>query len=100
MFLGNPGLVHWTLFLERSADRRPVVFTGGLESRTGPVSGSLMYFLDVEVFIGILGGCAQDLGDEVVEFVLQLFKPNESDTAWHGGCLALAVRICAESETH
>ncbi|XP_015120199.1 tubulin-specific chaperone D [Diachasma alloeum] len=31
-----------------------------------------------------------DLGDEVVGFVLNLFSGREQDTAWHGGCLALA----------
>jgi hypothetical protein len=30
------------------------------------------------------------MGDEVVAQVLSLFKPNELDSAWHGGCLALA----------
>ena len=30
------------------------------------------------------------MGDEVVAQVLDLFKPNELDSAWHGGCLALA----------
>lgn len=32
----------------------------------------------------------QELGDDVVGSVLELFSPSESDTAWHGGCLALA----------
>ena len=32
----------------------------------------------------------QDLGDEVVEQVLELFKEVRSDTAWHGACLTLA----------
>lgn len=32
----------------------------------------------------------QEFGDEVVESVLELFSPSESDTAWHGGCLATA----------
>lgn len=32
----------------------------------------------------------QEFGDEVVESVLELFSPGESDTAWHGGCLAVA----------
>ncbi|XP_076750514.1 tubulin folding cofactor D [Xylocopa sonorina] len=31
-----------------------------------------------------------DLADEVVGFVLNLFCGRESDSAWHGGCLALA----------
>ncbi|KAA6421473.1 MAG: tubulin-specific chaperone D-like, partial [Trebouxia sp. A1-2] len=32
----------------------------------------------------------QELGDDVVVSVIELFSPSESDTAWHGGCLALA----------
>ena len=32
----------------------------------------------------------QEFGDEVVESLLELFSPSESDTAWHGGCLAVA----------
>jgi len=32
----------------------------------------------------------QHLADEVVAAVLQVFSPTESDSAWHGGCLALA----------
>ncbi|MEW5298424.1 MAG: hypothetical protein WDW36_001548 [Sanguina aurantia] len=41
--------------------------------------------------VGRLTGCLpKELGDEVVESVMELFKPTESDTAWHGGCLALA----------
>ncbi|XP_031838123.1 tubulin folding cofactor D [Nomia melanderi] len=31
-----------------------------------------------------------DLADDVVGFVLNLFCGRESDSAWHGGCLALA----------
>ncbi|KAG7199877.1 hypothetical protein KM043_014326 [Ampulex compressa] len=31
-----------------------------------------------------------DFADDVVGFVLNLFSGRESDTAWHGGCLALA----------
>ncbi|KAF7380514.1 hypothetical protein HZH68_016379 [Vespula germanica] len=31
-----------------------------------------------------------DLADDVVGFVLNLFSGRESDSAWHGGCLALA----------
>ncbi|CAD6212668.1 GSCOCG00011035001-RA-CDS [Cotesia congregata] len=31
-----------------------------------------------------------DLADEVVGFVLNLFSDRELDSAWHGGCLALA----------
>lgn len=30
------------------------------------------------------------MGDEIVAQVLLLFKPTELDSAWHGGCLALA----------
>ena len=32
----------------------------------------------------------QEMADEVVGFVLQLFSQREGDGAWHGGCLALA----------
>jgi len=32
----------------------------------------------------------QDLADEVVGSLLELFSPRESDGAWHGSCLALA----------
>lgn len=32
----------------------------------------------------------KDLADDVVGFVLNLFSGRESDSAWHGGCLALA----------
>lgn len=32
----------------------------------------------------------KDLADDVVGSVLELFSPRESDSAWHGGCLALA----------
>ncbi|KAL0125308.1 hypothetical protein PUN28_004437 [Cardiocondyla obscurior] len=31
-----------------------------------------------------------DLADDVLSFVLNLFSGRESDSAWHGGCLALA----------
>ncbi|XP_008554133.1 tubulin-specific chaperone D [Microplitis demolitor] len=31
-----------------------------------------------------------DLADEVVGFILNLFSDRELDSAWHGGCLALA----------
>ena len=31
-----------------------------------------------------------DLADDVLGFVLNLFSSRESETAWHGGCLALA----------
>ena len=41
--------------------------------------------------IGRVTGCLpQDLADDVVGQVLELFRPTESDAAWHGGCLALA----------
>ncbi|KXZ49841.1 hypothetical protein GPECTOR_19g292 [Gonium pectorale] len=41
--------------------------------------------------VGRVTGCLpRELGDEVVESVVQLFGPTESDTSWHGGCLALA----------
>eukprot|EP01138_Halocafeteria_seosinensis_P011721 gb/GECG01011978.1/.p1 GENE.gb/GECG01011978.1/~~gb/GECG01011978.1/.p1 ORF type:complete len:1494 (+),score=189.78 gb/GECG01011978.1/:1-4482(+) len=32
----------------------------------------------------------RSFGDEVVEAVMQLLSPAESDASWHGGCLALA----------
>lgn len=32
----------------------------------------------------------KDYADEVVENLLQMFSPRESNGAWHGGCLALA----------
>ena len=32
----------------------------------------------------------QDLADDVAESVGQMFSPSESDTAWHGACLAAA----------
>ena len=31
-----------------------------------------------------------DLGNDVVQSVIELFSPRETDSAWHGGCLALA----------
>lgn len=33
---------------------------------------------------------SQDLADEVVGSVLEMFNPREGDGAWHGGCLTLA----------
>lgn len=36
------------------------------------------------------GRLPQDLADQVVGSVLELFNPREGDGAWHGGCLALA----------
>ena len=42
-------------------------------------------------FAECLGVAAmQDLADDVAESVGQMFSPSESDTAWHGGCLAAA----------
>ena len=38
----------------------------------------------------ITGRLDQELGDDIVEQVIKLFSPTETDSAWHGGCLALA----------
>ncbi len=38
----------------------------------------------------VTGRLEKDLGDEVVEQILKLFSATESDSAWHGGCLAIA----------
>ncbi|XP_064213928.1 tubulin-specific chaperone D isoform X2 [Tribolium castaneum] len=38
----------------------------------------------------VTGRLPQELADEVVGSVLELFSPREGDGAWHGGCLALA----------
>ena len=38
----------------------------------------------------VTGRLPQDLADEVVGSILELFSPREGDGAWHGGCLALA----------
>ena len=38
----------------------------------------------------IMGRMSRQLGDDVVGYVLDLLSPRESDSAWHGGCLALA----------
>ena len=38
----------------------------------------------------LTGRLDKDMGDEIVGQVLELFRPNETDSAWHGGCLALA----------
>ncbi|XP_077980737.1 tubulin-specific chaperone D-like [Glandiceps talaboti] len=38
----------------------------------------------------ITGRLPQELADQVVASVLELFSLSESDGAWHGGCLALA----------
>jgi hypothetical protein len=38
----------------------------------------------------VTGRLPYDLADEVVEEVMHLFSESEGDSAWHGGCLALA----------
>ncbi|XP_068671771.1 tubulin-specific chaperone D-like isoform X2 [Montipora foliosa] len=38
----------------------------------------------------ITGRLPQELADQIVENVLELFSFRESDSSWHGGCLALA----------
>ncbi|PFX29522.1 tubulin-specific chaperone D-like isoform X1 [Stylophora pistillata] len=38
----------------------------------------------------ITGRLPQELADQIVENVLELFSSRESDSGWHGGCLALA----------
>ncbi|XP_070581206.1 tubulin-specific chaperone D-like [Ptychodera flava] len=38
----------------------------------------------------ITGRLPQELADQVVASVLELFSHGESDAAWHGGCLSLA----------
>lgn len=38
----------------------------------------------------ITGRLPKDLADEVVGSVLEIFTRRERDSAWHGGCLALA----------
>ena len=38
----------------------------------------------------ITGRLPKEFGDDVVVAVLELLRPEEGDTAWHGGCLALA----------
>ncbi|CAH3037220.1 unnamed protein product [Porites lobata] len=38
----------------------------------------------------ITGRLPQELADQIVENVLELFSFRESDSGWHGGCLALA----------
>ncbi|GLI66673.1 hypothetical protein VaNZ11_010603, partial [Volvox africanus] len=41
--------------------------------------------------VGRVTGCLpRELGNEVAEGVMELFGPTELDSAWHGGCLALA----------
>jgi hypothetical protein len=37
-----------------------------------------------------MGRISKQLGDDVIGCVLELLSPRESDSAWHGGCLALA----------
>lgn len=32
----------------------------------------------------------KELADDVVGSILELFNPRETDSSWHGGCLALA----------
>lgn len=38
----------------------------------------------------VTGRLPKELADDVVTSVLELFSLRESDSAWHGGCLALA----------
>ncbi len=38
----------------------------------------------------VTGRLPKELADEVVGSVLELFSEQNSDSAWHGGCLALA----------
>ena len=38
----------------------------------------------------VMGRMSKQLGDDVIGCVLELLNPRESDSAWHGGCLALA----------
>ena len=38
----------------------------------------------------VTGRLPKELADEVVASVLELFAVHNSDSAWHGGCLALA----------
>lgn len=38
----------------------------------------------------VAGRLPKDLADEVVGSILELFSPRETDSSWHGGCLALA----------
>lgn len=37
----------------------------------------------------VTGRLDKDLGDEIVPQILELFSATETDSAWHGGCLAL-----------
>ena len=51
----------------------------------------LCRLIAVAEFAGCLGATAmQDFADDVAESVGQMFSPSESDTAWHGACLAAA----------
>jgi hypothetical protein len=38
----------------------------------------------------ITGRMTKEYADQIVEQLLALFDPNETDSSWHGGCLALA----------
>ncbi|XP_014252404.1 tubulin-specific chaperone D [Cimex lectularius] len=38
----------------------------------------------------VMGRMNKQFGDEVIGCVLELLSPRENDSAWHGGCLALA----------
>lgn len=38
----------------------------------------------------VTGRLPEDMADDVVGSVLELFNPREGDGAWHGGCLTLA----------
>ena len=38
----------------------------------------------------VTGRLASSLADEVVSSILELFSERETDSAWHGGCLAVA----------
>jgi len=38
----------------------------------------------------VTGRLPQELADDVVGSILDLFSPRETDASWHGGCLALA----------
>ena len=36
------------------------------------------------------GGSLQEMADEVLDSIVESFRYPDQDTAWHGGCLALA----------
>lgn len=38
----------------------------------------------------ITGRLAKDFADQIVDSLSNLFDKNETDSSWHGGCLALA----------